>query len=218
VLLALSLGGVLSCQSAASLQGLELLDEPTRVHITIPRGSLATASPSVVLHRRSVPTDGYTTTMARTAADCARCLPRVPAVVAVDAALRRHVDRDEILSHLWGRGSGRGREVVKQADERAESSGESVARVALTDDGLRVEPQAYIRGGGRVDLLVEGRVVVEIDGFAYHSDPGQFAADRRRDAALTAMGYHVLRFTWTDAVRRPAYLVAMVRQVLAASA
>jgi very-short-patch-repair endonuclease len=71
---------------------------------------------------------------------------------------------------------------------------------------------------GWVDLLVEGRLVVEIDGYAYHSSPQQFADDRRRDAALAAMGSQVLRFTWVDAVRRPDYVVRMVTAVLARSA
>ena len=43
-------------------------------------------------------------------------------------------------------------------------------------------------------------------------------SDRRRDAALVGMGYRVLRFTWLDAVRRPAYVVAAVRAALAVSA
>lgn len=73
----------------------------------------------------------------------------------------------------------------------------------------------FIAGVGWVDLLVEGVLVVEIDGLAYHGDAKQFAADRRRDAALVGMGYRVLRFTWLDTVRRPGYLLAMVRQALA---
>ena len=84
--------------------------------------------------------------------------------------------------------------------------------------GLRVEPQVFVAGVGWVDLVVEGRVVVEVDGFAYHADAKQFALDRRRDAALVAMGYRVLRFTWVDVVTRPAYVVEMVRRALALSA
>jgi very-short-patch-repair endonuclease len=105
--------------------------------------------------------------------------------------------------------------VVARGSALSESSGETVARLAFEDAGLCVEQQVVIPGVGRVDLLVEGRVVVEIDGYTYHSDARQFAADRRRDAQLAALGYRVLRFTWLDAIRRPQYLVETVRAVLA---
>lgn len=36
-------------------------------------------------------------------------------------------------------------------------------------------------------------LVVEVDGFS-HDEPGQFAADRRREQRLEALGLHVLRF------------------------
>jgi len=39
-------------------------------------------------------------------------------------------------------------------------------------------------------------LVVEIDGRAFHDRPDAFASDRRRDRALAAAGYQVLRFTW----------------------
>jgi very-short-patch-repair endonuclease len=57
-----------------------------------------------------------------------------------------------------------------------------------------------------------------VRGASIHSDAKQFAADRRRDAALVGMGYLVLRFTWLDAVTRPAHVIAMVRAALAVHA
>lgn len=212
---ALRLGGVLSCASAAAVLGLDLLDPPGRLHVTAPRGTAVPADTSTVCHRRDVATEGVTTTLSRTAADCARCLPPVAALVAVDSALRAGADPEQVEAHLWGRGCGPARALVRRADPRSGSSGETVARLTIEDAGLRVEPQVLIPGVGWVDLLVEGRVVVEIDGYAYHSDPAQFALDRRRDAALVALGYTVLRFTWVDAVRRPAYLLSMVRRAVA---
>jgi very-short-patch-repair endonuclease len=54
-----------------------------------------------------------------------------------------------------------------------------------------------------VDLLwPTGRVVVEVDGYQYHSDRDSFAADRQRDYELLLSGYRVLRLThdeiWFD--------------------
>lgn len=167
-----------------------------------------------MFHRRDVPTEASTTTLARTAADCARCLPPTPALVVVESALRTGASISEIEACLWGRGSGAARALVHRADPRSGSSGETVARITIEDAGFTVQSQVHVPGVGWVDMIVEGRVVVEIDGLAYHGDARQFAADRRRDAALVAMGYLVLRFTWVDAVRRPEYVVAMVRQAV----
>jgi hypothetical protein len=48
-----------------------------------------------------------------------------------------------------------------------------------------------------VDLLFEQeRVVIEIDGLRAHSGREAFVRDRRRQNALVACGYLVLRFTW----------------------
>lgn len=215
LLAAVRVGGVASCGSAAKLLGRELLTPLGRIHVTVPRDHADAGESGVVVHRRDVPVNGFVTSAARTAADCARCLPWLDALVVLDAFLREGLDRDDVLAHLWGRGCARAREAVRRADGRAESSGETVARVVLEDAGFTVQPQVYVPGVGRLDLLVEGRVVVEVDGYAYHSTPEPFTRDRRRDARLSALGYRVLRFTWRDVVTRPEYVVAVVTAVLA---
>jgi very-short-patch-repair endonuclease len=214
VLQALAAGGVLSCASAALALGLTLLRPPRTLHVTVDRGCHRRHT-GLVVHRRDVPALDGVTTLARTAADCARCLPPREALVVVDAVLAKGVSAADIRAELNGRGAGAARRVVARGSALSESSGETVARLAFEDAGLCVEQQVVIPGVGRVDLLVEGRVVVEIDGYTYHSDARQFAADRRRDAQLAALGYRVLRFTWLDAIRRPQYLVETVRAVLA---
>jgi len=72
-----------------------------------------------------------------------------------------------------------------------------------------------ISGVGWVDLLVEGRIVVELDGFAYHSGRVEYREDRRRDRELVRQGYLVLRFTFEDVMRDPEIVVRAVLAVLA---
>ena len=55
-----------------------------------------------------------------------------------------------------------------------------------------------VEGVGEVDLVIEGWVVVELDGYTYHCDEYQFGLDRWRDRRLVARGFLPLRFTRKD--------------------
>jgi very-short-patch-repair endonuclease len=63
--------------------------------------------------------------------------------------------------------------------------------------------------------LPSARLAIEIDGWAYHSDVDRFQQDRRRQNALVALGWTVLRFTWVDLTQRPGYVVAAIRRQVA---
>lgn len=66
-----------------------------------------------------------------------------------------------------------------------------------------------------VDFLWRAaRLVVEVDGYAYHGSQHSFAVDRRRDAELAAAGYRVLRFTWSDLTEQRLATVARLAQAL----
>jgi very-short-patch-repair endonuclease len=56
--------------------------------------------------------------------------------------------------------------------------------------------------------------VAEVDGYAFHASAQSFAADRRRDAELTAAGYRVLRFTWSDLGERRLATAVRLAQAL----
>jgi very-short-patch-repair endonuclease len=71
--------------------------------------------------------------------------------------------------------------------------------------------------GSEVDLAwLHGRVVVEVDGYEHHRDRASFERDRRRDAALQVAGFRVLRLTHRRLVDEPDYVIAELRQALAA--
>jgi very-short-patch-repair endonuclease len=90
---------------------------------------------------------------------------------------------------------------------------ESAARVLLVTDGIGpVVSQLHVERVGWVDLVVDGWLVIEVDGYAVHRD--RFAEDRRRDAELVRQGFVVLRFTYADLERRPDWVLAVVRDTL----
>jgi very-short-patch-repair endonuclease len=104
--------------------------------------------------------------------------------------------------------------VLTLADGSSESPLESIARVLLRVRGLNVQTQVHVEGVGRVDLLVEGVLVVELDGFEHHSDRADYRNDRRRANALTCLGLRLIRFTYEDVVHRPNWVVACVLEAL----
>jgi very-short-patch-repair endonuclease len=72
-------------------------------------------------------------------------------------------------------------------------------------------------GGWEVDLLWrEQRLIVESDGYAFHSSRSAFERDRRKDAELTAQGYRVVRVTWRQLTDEHEALVAVLAAALAA--
>jgi very-short-patch-repair endonuclease len=54
------------------------------------------------------------------------------------------------------------------------------------------------------------KLAVEFDGAAFHADRDAWQRDLRRDAALAAAGWVVLRFSYTDLTERPTFCGAQV--------
>jgi very-short-patch-repair endonuclease len=116
------------------------------------------------------------------------------AIAMLDSALHVRLLRERELPSLAAVLPAHLAAVVRMADGRCESGMESIACYLLRLAGLRVEPQVMIPGVGRVDLLVEGRLIVELDGRQWHDTPIATGRDRRRDAAAAIQRYRTLRF------------------------
>lgn len=213
---------VLTCVSAAQHHGLAVLVPPAVPHVAVPRSRGTTTSPvrerfPAVRHRYDPPT-GRRAAVASVPEALARmllCVPPWEALVSIDSAL--HDGRATVAAvarALPARAPVDRRVLLRSADGRAASPTETLARLALRAAGLHVEVGVPITDVGFVDLLVEGRVVVELDGFAYHSGRREFVADRRRDRALVARGFVVLRFAYPDVVRDARGVVRAVRTAL----
>jgi hypothetical protein len=230
---------VVSHQSAALLLGLPLwgvrLDQ---VHVTRrPPASSQTAG-LVRSHVARLRDDEVTmvgdvpvTDMARTALDLARSLPFEPAVVLLDAALHSHAVAREVLEQrLFDIAGTRGRRhaarVLRFADERSESVGESRSRVLLSELGLAPSAlQHPVRSAdgvflGRADFAWEEvRVVGEFDGRVKYGRllrPGQEPGDavfeeKVREDAIRDAEWDVVRWTWRE-LSTPHDLGARIRR------
>jgi very-short-patch-repair endonuclease len=123
-------------------------------------------------------------------------LPPEHALAVLDSALHLRFLRTVDLPVLAAALPQRLREVVMAADGRADSGTETIVRYRLRARGLRVEVIVGLRGIGTVDLLVEGRLIIECDGREFHDDDEAFERDRARDLHAARQRYRTLRFTW----------------------
>ena len=122
--------------------------------------------------------------------------PPERALAVVDSALRTRRIRRRDLAALRRMLPVQLRSVLDAADPRADSGIETIVRFLLRTRGLRVESLVGLARIGEVDLLVEGRLIVECDGREFHDDDDAFARDRERDLEAARARYRVLRVTW----------------------
>ena len=61
------------------------------------------------------------------------------------------------------------------------------------------------------------RLVVEVDGYAFHSTREAFERDRRKDAELGAAGFRVRRVTWRQLAKERDWVVATLAVELSAA-
>ncbi|MCA0436356.1 MAG: DUF559 domain-containing protein [Actinobacteria bacterium] len=214
--------GAVSHLSAAIAHGWEVLREPDRCHVTLPRGkslpvtNLPRRRKNVSYHYATLSAterERHVTDPVRTVLDCARFLPFGEALAVADSALRHcSFDHDELLTaaaHIRGPGARRVRRVAQHATAAAANPFESLVRaISLDVPGLTVKPQAEIdlpMGLIFVDLAdTRLRIVIEADSFAFHGTRSALIADAARYNWLTISGWRVLRITWEAALDDPA--------------
>lgn len=137
------------------------------------------------------------------AARAATCLHYDDAVALLDHVCRPRRGRPRIalarvLALVAAREPARARALAIDVDTASRSFRETEVRLGLRRAGLRAATGLVLPGVGEVDLLVEGVVVAEIDGFAYHSERAEYVRDRRRDRSAIHLGHPTLRFAYED--------------------
>jgi very-short-patch-repair endonuclease len=82
----------------------------------------------------------------------------------------------------------------------------------LCDDHALPRPEVNtLIEGKEVDFVWRGaRLIVEVDGYAYHRSPSAFEEDRERDVVLAVAGWQVLRFTWAQVTARSEWVAAAI--------
>lgn len=65
-------------------------------------------------------------------------------------------------------------------------------------------------------VIVESKIIVEVDGWGSHSSPTAVDADSRREHKLLALGWIVLRFSWWRIKNEPAAVAEEIAAVISA--
>jgi very-short-patch-repair endonuclease len=156
------------------------------------------------------------TSPARTLLDLAAILPPKELARAIDEAMVNRLVTAHSLNEQFSRyPRHRGVTSLKQATttQPAHTRSEAERRLLELIRAARLpEPRTNARVGPyEVDFLwPEASLVVEVDGYAFHSTRSAFERDRRRDADLQTAGCRVLRVTWKQIEDEPEALVASV--------
>ncbi|MCB5280494.1 MULTISPECIES: type IV toxin-antitoxin system AbiEi family antitoxin domain-containing protein [Micrococcaceae] len=165
-----------------------------------------------------------TTSLERTAADCAMLLSYRQALIVMDHALRLGADRSllqEMADSLEGRrGIRTFRRVLDTADVRSESPGETLTRELFLRLGISMpEPQVEVTsriGRHRLDFAwKKEKVAMEFDGkvkyFDFRPTEEVLFEERRREKALTEEGWLFLRVEWKDLFREQEFKNRVLR-------
>jgi very-short-patch-repair endonuclease len=192
--------GSLTCISAARRRGWWMPDGvDDGIHLRMPPHGPSPVD-EVTAHwtNRIAPPPGYglMESIEDTLAHVALCLTPEDATIVWDSALRKEgISLLAIQRVRWP--TARARECAERVTGLADSGLETRAVLRLRRVGLLVRQQVVI-AGRPVDILIGEMLVVQIDGFAFHSSSRQRTKDVAGDAELILRGYTVLRFTYAQ--------------------
>ncbi|MDZ4264673.1 MAG: type IV toxin-antitoxin system AbiEi family antitoxin domain-containing protein [Mycobacterium sp.] len=199
---------------------------PSVVEVTVPRDSNGRIHEGSVVRRRDLAALDVevvrglrVTTESLTVLEAA--VRRRDGAKLLDSALQRGFELNELWRvHLRNKGrygSPKARLLLQGAEDGARSEAERILVRLLTRAALPGWRTNHPVGGYEVDFaFVDAKVVIEVDGFAFHSDQDAFQNDRTRQNRIALMGWQVLRFTWLDLTEYPERVLATIRAAIRA--
>lgn len=207
---------------------------PAEIEIAVPHGVRLRPRPGVRLVRRTidpedrVEVDGVAVTKrAASVLTAAVGLGLLAGADLVDRALQTGVDIAQLRRfHLRnpGRyGAALASRLLVLANGGARFEAERTAHALLRRAGVAgwlPNHRVVLRGYGPAELdlaFVTERVLVEVDGWAYHRDLRAFLRDAARQNGLVLEGWTVIRTNWFELTTDPETFVRNVREALAAN-
>ena len=213
---AASVGGRATCLSAAEMLGL-WVPEHSEVHVAVQATASRNATEGVRLHWASAPAPVSRTMTEEPVVNVlfhvARCAPPRDALAVWESAIRAKKAQATTLKRVAWRSSAAS-EIARLASELSDSGMETRFVHGMKQVGVRVQQQARI-DGHRVDGRVGDSLLVQLDGFEFHSSARDRRRDLEADARLVLRGYVVLRFDYVQVFFQWEYVVETVLMAIA---
>jgi very-short-patch-repair endonuclease len=191
-------GGEVACASALRAVGVWVLEPLVRPHVWV--GSRGRAHPHpgcrCVSHRDAGVSAFGTVSLTQALLQVERCLGAEAFFAAFESAWRLGLLTGSMRAEVRAGLPARRRWLVDIARSDADSGLESIVRLRFHRLGIALRSQVQIDEVGRVDFVIDGVLILEIDGKGNHAAPDQRHRDLLRDAAAAASGYETLRFDY----------------------
>jgi very-short-patch-repair endonuclease len=226
------LAAVVSCGPKAALSHFaaavltKLMSERgPRIDVTVPRGGPRRRRGAVIIHTAALAESDVwavegirVTTPARTITDLADFLPERRLERLIDEADYLGLPIEDLQPRPGRRGAGRLARVLERHEPgstRTRSEFEERMLGLCRKHGMPTPEVNVALHGYTADFVWrDPRLIVETDGWRAHRTRGAFERDRRRDADLLAAGWSVVRVTWAQLTREPAWVAGRLRQAL----
>lgn len=225
-------GGRLSCVSALHMLGVFAMDASVP-HIHLLRSASRLRSPhsrlitldesdrvDSVLHWWPLLDDSdvseHRVGISDAVAHAIRCQQPWHAIATLDSVLYQGLLTMDELTELFGLIPEKHFVLLGQLDGRAEAGQESILRLLMRQLGLHCELQVTVSGVGRVDMIVEGILILEADSRLAHDGWEMHVRDRNRDIDSARQGYMSLRPAYQRTMFDPSAVQEAVLALLAA--
>ncbi|WP_439278495.1 endonuclease domain-containing protein [Microbacterium sp. A93] len=143
----------------------------------------------------------------------ARCQPRADALAIWESALNKKLINIDILKAVaWH--SDAANSLAALASALSDSGLETHFVELMRAVGVNVRQQVWI-DGHPVDALIGDRLIVQLDGFAFHSNAGDRRRDIAADVRLRLLGFTVLRFDYQQVLFQPKWVQESIRIAMA---
>ena len=192
-------GGALTCGSALRIREVWTLEAPTEVHVWMGLGGRRhhPKQCGCVAHFTRGRMDVGIAPIEVALTHAYACYGEEFFFAAYESAWNKRMLTAAARAHVRSALPATARWLVDFARPDAESGLESLVRLRLHLIGVAVRTQVVVDGVGRVDFVIEGRVILEADGRDNHEGAEKRHRDLMRDAVASGLGFETLRFDYS---------------------
>lgn len=210
-------GGALTCSTALRLHSVWVLDTDEHPHVWLGAGGrrFAHTPCTCIQHFRTGPMKLGVAPVEHSLVHAFTCHGEEFFFAAFESAWNRRLIGRDVRARIRRALPASARWLVDLARDDAESGLESLVRLRLHLLGIRVRTQVDIDGVGRVDFVIEDRIILEADGKVNHASSTQRHRDLSRDAVASRLGYETLRFDYALIIHEWDTVIAAITAALA---